>query len=141
MAGSAWPIAAMAASWPSHMASIAEESCHASRSAKRGSTSSVAMVLVQVPLNVSSNAEFRSLLMIAVPSGECKPPARHQQRARRRIGIRALQAIAQVRRQPGCNGFREAADQREPVDASRQKQIEQVADRIGRALDDAAADR
>ena len=43
IAGSARPTDATAASWPSHIASIAEASGQASRSAKRGSTSSVAM--------------------------------------------------------------------------------------------------
>src|SRR5437764_7322898 len=43
MAGSARPTAATAASWPSHIASIAEGSDQASRSTKRGSTSSVAI--------------------------------------------------------------------------------------------------
>ena len=41
--GSARPTAATAASWPSHIASIADANDQASRSAKRGSTSSVAM--------------------------------------------------------------------------------------------------
>src|SRR5215470_12827055 len=137
MAGSAWPIAAIAASWPSHMASIAEESCHASRSAKRGSTSSVAMYFVQA----SSNAELCSLFIIAVLAWQGKPPSRHQQCAGGRIRIRRLQARTQIRCQPRRNGFRQAPHQREPLDPPRQEQIQEVADRVRRAFDDAAANR
>src|SRR4051812_39447845 len=137
MAGSAWPITATAASWPSHMASIAEDSDHPSRSAKRGSTSSVAMYFFHVPLN----AEFRSLFIVHFPSGHGKPPARYRQRASRRIGIGTLQALAQVGRQPGRNGIREPAHQREPINSSRQEQIKQIANGIGRAFDNATADR
>src|SRR6516225_1490938 len=79
MAGSAWPIAATAASWPSHIASIAEANDHPSRSAKRGSTSSVAMHLIHS--HPSSNAKLWNRFEVSFPIGQDKLPSSDQQRA------------------------------------------------------------
>ena len=79
--------------------------------------------------------------MLSFSLGQVKPPSRHQSRAGGPVGVRPPQAGAQVRRQPGRNGIREPAHQREPVNSSCQEQIEQIANGIGRAFDNATADR
>ena len=79
--------------------------------------------------------------MIGFPHRQDDPPASDQQCAGRRIGVRMFQASPQIRRQPRSDGVGQPAHQREPVNSSRQEEIEEIANGIGRAFDNAAADR
>src|SRR5580692_8850089 len=102
IAGRAWPIAATAASWPSHMASIADVSDHASRSAKRGSTSSVAISVIHAPLKRGTltlvHGRFLSWAgQAALAPAVTRPPRRRRQDA---SGVREGQASARAQWHP-----------------------------------------
>src|SRR5689334_11793359 len=109
----------------------------ASRSAKRGSTSSVAMGLT----SRTCCAEIGRLVARKLGLLEPEMPTCRKGGAGHCVGVGRLEALAQIRRQPWRDRAGKAPDQRQALNALPQKHAEQVADRVRGALENAASNR